>query len=293
MKMTKLEKFILLVAILVAGGALALKFFVFQEEQVFCTQDAKLCSDGSAVGRVSPNCEFAPCPKENLIRVFSPKANETISSPLSITGEARGIWYFEADFPIRLYDGEGKEIGLAIAQAKGDWMTENFVPFEARLIFLTPKTATGTLVFERDNPSGLPENADELRMPVRFSQEEKRVIKLFYYNQEKDTDATGNIKCSRDGLEAQEREIPLTITPIQDTIKLFLKENSAEFKGVSLVETNLREDGTLILRLDDPFNKTVGGSCRVGILWFQLEATAKQFSEVKKVQFLPEELFQP
>jgi hypothetical protein len=29
-----------------------------------CTQEAKLCPDGSAVGRSGPNCEFAPCPGE-------------------------------------------------------------------------------------------------------------------------------------------------------------------------------------------------------------------------------------
>lgn len=27
-----------------------------------CPEDAKLCPDGSAVGRTGPNCEFAPCP---------------------------------------------------------------------------------------------------------------------------------------------------------------------------------------------------------------------------------------
>lgn len=27
-----------------------------------CTEDAKLCPDGSSVGRVPPSCEFAPCP---------------------------------------------------------------------------------------------------------------------------------------------------------------------------------------------------------------------------------------
>lgn len=32
------------------------------EEPVFCTMDAKICPDGSAVGRVGPGCEFAPCP---------------------------------------------------------------------------------------------------------------------------------------------------------------------------------------------------------------------------------------
>jgi len=27
-----------------------------------CTQEARLCPDGTAVGRTGPNCEFAPCP---------------------------------------------------------------------------------------------------------------------------------------------------------------------------------------------------------------------------------------
>jgi hypothetical protein len=29
---------------------------------IMCTQEAKLCPDGSAVGRTGPNCEFAACP---------------------------------------------------------------------------------------------------------------------------------------------------------------------------------------------------------------------------------------
>lgn len=34
-------------------------------EGAACTMDAKVCSDGSAVGRTGPNCEFALCPGEN------------------------------------------------------------------------------------------------------------------------------------------------------------------------------------------------------------------------------------
>lgn len=34
------------------------------EGAVACTMDAKLCPDGSSVGRVAPNCEFALCPGE-------------------------------------------------------------------------------------------------------------------------------------------------------------------------------------------------------------------------------------
>lgn len=33
--------------------------------KIACTQEAKLCPDGSYVGRVGPNCEFAPCPSSN------------------------------------------------------------------------------------------------------------------------------------------------------------------------------------------------------------------------------------
>ena len=132
-------------------------------------------------------------------------------------------------------------------------------------------------------------------------------VLLYYYNPEKDKDETGNTKCSRDGLMPIEREIPTTKTPIQDTINLLLKgkENLTEneiaqgitteypLEGFKLKSANLKEDGTLILEFDDPLNKTTGGSCRVGILWFQIEATAKQFPQVKEVRFLPEEIFQP
>lgn len=33
------------------------------EGGVMCTQEVKMCSDGSYVGRTGANCAFAPCPK--------------------------------------------------------------------------------------------------------------------------------------------------------------------------------------------------------------------------------------
>lgn len=38
-------------------------------ESVACPMDAKLCSDGSYVGRIPPDCDFAACPKEDLVNV--------------------------------------------------------------------------------------------------------------------------------------------------------------------------------------------------------------------------------
>ncbi len=34
------------------------------DEPVFCAEDAKLCPDGSYVGRVPPSCNFRDCPSE-------------------------------------------------------------------------------------------------------------------------------------------------------------------------------------------------------------------------------------
>lgn len=40
---------------------------------VACTEEAKLCPDGSAVSRVGPNCEFAPCPDSTSTSTTMPK----------------------------------------------------------------------------------------------------------------------------------------------------------------------------------------------------------------------------
>ena len=106
--------------------------------------------------------------KEDLIRLNYPVPNQVSTSPLEINGTARGTWFFEADFPIHLYDQQGKLLGTAIAQAQGEWMTEEFVEFSASLIFEQPATSNGYLVLEKNNPSDLEENSDELRIPVVF-----------------------------------------------------------------------------------------------------------------------------
>lgn len=106
--------------------------------------------------------------KSDLIRVTSIKNNQKITSPITITGEARGTWYFEASFPVRIEDANGKVLAQGPAQAQGEWMTENYVPFSITLNFVKPESGNGFIVFEKDNPSGLPENANELRVPIQY-----------------------------------------------------------------------------------------------------------------------------
>ncbi len=112
--------------------------------------------------------------KKDLIQVEQPVKDEIISSPLIVKGKARGTWFFEASFPLQLLDGNGKEIARGIAQAQGNWMTTDFVPFSAKLEFKQPATGSGRLVLEKDNPSGLPEHADSVSLPVIFSTEQSQ-----------------------------------------------------------------------------------------------------------------------
>ncbi|MEK7187874.1 MAG: Gmad2 immunoglobulin-like domain-containing protein [Patescibacteria group bacterium] len=107
---------------------------------------------------------------KNIIVVDNITEGQEISSPLVIRGKARGTWFFEASFPITITDWNGKIIAEHHAEAKSDWMTENFVPFEATVEFVPPagNNLRGTLILQKDNPSGLPEHDAALEIPIAF-----------------------------------------------------------------------------------------------------------------------------
>jgi len=76
-------------------------------------------------------------------------------------------------------DGWGKSEGGAIHEGFGDIlaallyndpeMSEDFVPFKATMEFpAQPSGSYGYLVFNNDNPSGLPSNSKEIRLPIKF-----------------------------------------------------------------------------------------------------------------------------
>jgi len=109
----------------------------------------------------------------NVIRLVSPQPGEVISAPLTLRGEARGNWFFEASFPVTLTDWNGLIIAEGIATARGDWMTTEYVPFEAVLEYERPNdigdfSRRGSLILQKDNPSGLPENSDALEITIFF-----------------------------------------------------------------------------------------------------------------------------
>ena len=123
-------------------------------------------SDNSAQTAVR---EFTS-PKGVTVRLHNWAERQTITSPLTITGEIPGSWSFEASFPVVLQDPTNKIIAQTTATLKGNWQTNDYVPFTATVTFNGPSAGgSGVLVLRKDNPSGLPENADAIEVPITFS----------------------------------------------------------------------------------------------------------------------------
>jgi len=95
------------------------------------------------------------------------KDEQEISSPVKIEGKARGYWFFEGSFPIKLVSTNNEVLGTAIAQAEGDWMTVDFVNFTANLEYTkSTSTSRALLILSKDNPSDNRELDQEVYIPV-------------------------------------------------------------------------------------------------------------------------------
>ncbi len=107
------------------------------------------------------------------ITVMQPVFSDVVSSPLHVEGEAKGTWFFEGDFPVVITDWDGRIIGEGFATAQGDWMNESFVPFEGNIAFTVSEDMpyhSGTVIFQKNNPSGLPEHDDAHEVTVFFEE---------------------------------------------------------------------------------------------------------------------------
>ena len=114
-----------------------------------------------------------PATLDDVITVETPLPNTTVitknPASLTVSGKARGTWFFEATAPIELTNASGRVIASGHITAQGDWMTTEYIPFSGTLSFPTqPNNSTGTLILKNDNPSDDPTTQKELHIPVTF-----------------------------------------------------------------------------------------------------------------------------
>lgn len=106
--------------------------------------------------------------KYDIIQVSNPKSNSLIISPVLVEGIARGYWFPEGDFLIRVQNAKEEELGTEIAYAMKGGTEEEFIPFQAMVSFSESSVKEGVIILKKNSSSGLLEAEDELRVPVRF-----------------------------------------------------------------------------------------------------------------------------
>lgn len=101
--------------------------------------------------------------------ITTPQPSTRVSSPLMVKGTVPPGWMFEGVFPIKLLDANRNVITQSQAKevTPGSWSSGNDVEFSTILNFTT-NAKTGFIVLEKDNLSGLPENADSFEIPINF-----------------------------------------------------------------------------------------------------------------------------
>ena len=280
---------LIMVIFAIAALAAILLFFRFV---IGGPEDDWICADGKWVKHGNPSVPMPDklCGSQKLtgdkIKVSKPGLNDSISTPLEIEGEARGSWFFEASFPVELLNEKGEVIASGIAQAQSDWMTENFVPFKAKIDFLPSLSGKGTLVLKKDNPSGLPEYDEQAEIPIVFQPVESIKIKTFFNNNQLDPE----FSCNK--VFPIEREIVKTSAIARAALEELLKGPTEKDKqegfftsinsGVKIQKLTI-ENGVAKVDFDEQIEFQVGGSCRVSAIRAQITKTLKQFSSVRDV----------
>jgi len=100
-------------------------------EGVVCTMDAKLCPDGSAVGRGGPNCEFAACPSASTQKVkeFTVSATNFSFTPSLLTVQKGDRVKVTFQNTLGFHDFVIDEYGVATPQTQSP--TTSMVEFTA------------------------------------------------------------------------------------------------------------------------------------------------------------------
>ena len=106
----------------------------------------------------------------DMIIIDNVPAGVTVLREFTVFGQARGMWYFEASFPVEVVAEDGRQIAIGHAEAQGEWMTEEFVPFKADVKLSEVYSGPATLILHKDNPSGDEERDASVEVPIFIQQ---------------------------------------------------------------------------------------------------------------------------
>lgn len=114
---------------------------------------------------ITPPITYKNATSDNIVPEL-PFPGAVTGKEFTIVGKARGTWYFEASFPVKVLDKDGKILFIGPAQAQSEWMTTEFVSFKIDVKVSQSYIGPATIVLEKDNPSGLSEHEASISFPI-------------------------------------------------------------------------------------------------------------------------------
>lgn len=231
-----------------------------------------------------------PPETESGIQVFLPKLNGEISSPLEIIGTVNGSGWVGFDGQVgtvKLLNSEDEELATGILQATTEW-TQLPINFKTTLNFISLNMDTGTLVFNNENPSGLPENNREFILPIKIAKTVEGTIqvKLYFNNNEMDPEYS----CQK--VFPVDRGVSETKAVARAAVEELLKGPTRQeildgfFTSINpnvKIQKLTIENTVAKVDFDEQLEYRVGGSCRVSAIRNQLTQTLLQFKTIQSV----------
>lgn len=232
--------------------------------------------------------------------LISPLPNSEMECEFTLAGEMPREWFFENSFQYSILV-DGKEVLTGSVQSKDDYTVKEILTFSEKIECEEGCFGDGEIVLKNANPSGLPENADQYRIPVKFISKcstkeivketpatpKTTVVKLYFGNSTKDPDS---MNC---GVTYEvKRTINEVVAVGKASVNELLKGPSATEKskgyytsipsGTVLKSINIK-NGTAYVDFNEKLTEGVGGSCFISSVRSQIENTLKQFPTVKEI----------
>ncbi len=222
--------------------------------------------------------------EQKNIHVANIQQGDAVSFPLVISGQAR---VFENVVEYRVVDDTGSVLadGFVLADSPDVGM---FGSFTETIYFDAPQTSSGALeVFSSSPADGSPENM--VRLPITFHEDEhvSRDVSLFFLPRDSSDCAT---------VIPVSRRIPKVPSVAYETLQALLRGiRSSErdaFATALPQRASLRslfiENGVATVTFAEGSFSGVAGSCTVGSIRAQIEATLAQFPSITSVVLLEE-----
>lgn len=125
-------------------------------------------AESDLIGAYDQILEYIQLDADISVSVTQPELGATITSPVTVTGQAPGTWFFEAVLQFEILSDDGGVVGEEIFVTDEMWMTEDLLDFSLEIEFDSPDANLGFIKVIKHDVSDIPRNKNFFYWPISF-----------------------------------------------------------------------------------------------------------------------------